>query len=253
MRPNLFCIVFLCLLSLILSCSDDEEVPLIDIVKEPTGSPEGQAAVPNTDDLMMTDPAPDDEERDPPEPEVVKPDVDPIQDAIDGVLDRMREGYEKEDLDLYLSAFWVDGFRYISDMATPQDRFDDVIFDDLNFEAQSAAHVFENLQNIGLQIFRPAQIINAAPDRIEAMTHYRIQAFANDGHALVGGFLEWFAEGDSRFTFELREENWRITEWLDKAFDPRAIQLLVKDIKPKAGVNPTGKLASTWGEIKIQF
>ena len=126
MRPNLFCIVFLCLLSLILSCSDDEEVPLIDIVKEPTGSPEGEAAVPNTDDLMMTDPAPA-EERDPPEPEVVKPNVDPIQDAIDGVLDRMREGYEKEDLDLYLSAFWVDGFRYISDMATPQDRFDDVI------------------------------------------------------------------------------------------------------------------------------
>ena len=195
MRPNLFCIVFLCLLSLILSCSDDEEVPLIDIVKEPTVSPEGEAAVPDTDDLMMTDPAPDAEERDPPEPEVVKPNVDPIQDAIDGVLDRMREGYEKEDLDLYLSAFWVDGFRYISDMATPHDRFDDVIIDDLKREAQSAAHVFENLQNIGLQIFRPAQIINAAPERIEAMTHYRIQAFANDGHALVGGFLEWFAEG----------------------------------------------------------
>ena len=78
---------------------------------------------------MMTDSAPA-EERDPPEPEVVKPNVDPIQDAIDGVLDRMREGYEKEDLDLYLSAFWVDGFRYISDMATPEDRFDDVIFND---------------------------------------------------------------------------------------------------------------------------
>ncbi len=90
---------------------------------------------------MMTDPAPA-EERDPAEPEVVKSDVDPIQDAIDWVLDRMREGYEKEDLDLYLSAFWVDGFRYISDMATREDRFDDVIFDDLNFEAQSEAHVF---------------------------------------------------------------------------------------------------------------
>ncbi len=104
-----------------------------------------------------------------------------------------------------------------------------------------------------MQIFRPAQIINSAPERIEAVTHYRIQAFANDGHALAGGFLAWFAEGDARFTFELREEYWRITEWLDKAFDPRAIQFLVKDIKPQAGVNPTGKLASTWGEIKIQF
>lgn len=252
MRPNLTCIISLCILSLILSCGDDEDEPSIDIVKAPTDSREDAVAVPDVDDLGLIDPDPG-EAIDPPEQEVIQPEVNPIQDAIDEVLNRMREGYEKEDLDLYLSAFWINGFRYTADMATAHDRFDDVIFDELNFEAQSAARVFAHFQDIGLQIFRPAQIVNAAPEQIEAMTHYRIQAFANDGHRLEGGFLAWYAEGDARFTFELREEEWRITKWLDDAFNAQAIHIFNKGINPGADVNPIDKLVSTWGIIKIQF
>ena len=250
MRPNLFCIVSLCLMSLILSCGDDE--PSIDVVKAPTDSREDAVAVPDVDDLGLIDPDPG-EAIDPPEEEVIQPEINPIQDAIDEVLNRMREGYEKEDLDLYLSAFWIDGFQYISDLTTPHDIFDDVIFDDFNLEAQSAARVFKKFQNIGLQIFSPAQIVSEAPERIEAMTHYRVQAFANDGHALEGGFLAWYAEGDARFTFELREEEWRITKWLDDAFNAQAIHIFNEGINPGADVNPIDKLVSTWGIIKIQF
>lgn len=252
MRLNLFCIVSLCLMSLILSCGDDEDEPAIDIVKTPTENPKVEAAIPDADDLAIDEPVEDQVQ----EPEIVEPEVDPIiQEAVDDVLERMRDGYEKEDLDLYLSAFWIDGFRYTSDMATPHDRFDDVIFDELQREGESAARVFAQFQDIGLQIFRPAQIINASPKRIEAMTHYRVQAFANDGHALEGGFLAWYAEGDARFTFEFREEEWRITKWLDEAFHPQQIQMLflIKDVKPNAGINPAGKLASTWGLIKSAF
>ena len=83
------------------------------------------------------------------------------------------------------------------------------------------------------------------------MTHYRIQAFANDGHALEGGFLAWYAEGDVRFTFEFREEEWRITKWLDEAFDVQAIQIFNRGIKPEVAVNPIDKLVSTWGRIKL--
>lgn len=250
MRPNLTCIITLCLLSLILSCGDDEEELSIDMVKPSTDNTEAEATDPKVNDLAIADPV-EEHVQDPAEPEVLEPEVDPIQEAIDGVLERMREGYENEDLDLYLSAFWKDGFRYISDMATPHDRFDDVIFDELKLEGQSAAGVFAHFQDIGVQILCPAQITNAAPERIEAMTHYRIQAFANDGHALEGGFLAWYAEGDVRFTFEFREEEWRITKWLDEAFDVQAIQIFNRGIKPEVAVNPIDKLVSTWGRIKL--
>lgn len=260
MRPNLTCIITLCLLSLILSCGDDQDEPSIDIVKASTESPKDESGVPDADNLAQMDPLvePDQdldlgEEIDPPEAEVVEADMNPIQDAIDEVLERISEGYENEDLDLYLSAFWIDGFHYTSDMATPHDRFDDVTIDELKREGQSAARVFENFQNIGLKIFRPAQIIDAAPERIEAMTHYRIQAFVNDGHALEGGFLAWYAEGDARFTFEFRQEEWRITKWSDDAFDAQAILIFNEGIKPEVVVNPINKVASTWGRIKIAF
>ena len=137
MRPNLICIISLCFISLILSCGDDEDEPSIEIVKAPTDN----VTFPDADDLTtIADPL----EEHVQEPVVVEPDADPIQEAIDGVLENMREGYEKEDLDLYLSAFWIDGFQYISDMTTPHDLFDDVIFDILILEAQSAASVFAN-------------------------------------------------------------------------------------------------------------
>lgn len=262
MRLNMFCIVSLCLMSLILSCGDDEEEPSIDIVKAPTESPKVDVAIPDADNLALADPVEEHvqnpdlvEENVPPEAEVVEPEVEPIQDAIDGVLERLREGYEKEDIDLYLSAFWIDAFRYTSDMATPHDRFDDVIFDELKTEGESAGRVFARFQDIGLQIFSPAQIVNAAPERIEAVTHYRIQAFVNDGHALKGGFLAWYAEGDARFTFEFREEEWRITKWLDDAFGVQDILEFNENevVKPEVAANPIDKLASTWGHIKTAF
>ena len=263
MRLNLFGIVSLCLMSLILSCGDDEDEPSIDVVMSPTESLKVEAGIPDADNLSIADPVEEqlqnlqpDEEVKPREHEVVdpvEPDVQPIQDAIDGVLERMREGYEKEDIDLYLSAFWIDGFRYTSDMATPHDRFDDVIFDELKTEGESARRVFARFEDIGLQIFRPARIVNAAPERIEAVTHYRVQAFANDGHALEGGFLPWYAEGDARFTFEFREEEWRITKWLDDAFNVQEILEFNEGIKLEVAANPIDKLASTWGRIKTAF
>ncbi len=249
MRLNLFCIVSLCLMSLILSCGDDEDEPSIDVVMSPTESLKVKAGIPDSDNIAV----PDADEDRVKNPEIAEPEVDPIQEAIDDVLERLREGYEKEDIALYLSAFWIDGFQYIVDMATPHDIFDDVIFDEFKQEAQSAARVFARFQDIGLQIINPAQIVSEAPEQIEAVTHYRVQAFANDGHALDGGFLAWYAEGDARFTFEFREGEWRITKWFDEALGVQAIHVFNLGIKPEPVISHIGKLVSIWGVIKTAF
>ena len=41
--------------------------------------------------------------------------------AISAVLKRWRVGYETEDVEMYMSAFWAEGFRWVSDMGTDQD------------------------------------------------------------------------------------------------------------------------------------
>ena len=258
MRRNLIYIVSLCFLILMVSCSDGEDEPSMNVITEPVDNPEEKVPNPDVEDLGRTDPGAEDaedpnpeKELDVPEPVFVEPEVEGIdvvlQDAMDGVLERLREGYENEDLDLYLSAFWIEGFQYTSDMGTRLEPFDDVIFEELKDEGKSAGRVFAMYRDIELELSFPAHIINAAPKKVEAFNHYRIQGFANEGHVLEGGFLGWFAEGQNKFTFELRQGEWRITRWIDEAFDAEMI---------KAGINrapaaePGGKLITMWGQIK---
>ena len=61
--------------------------------------------------------------------------------AINSVLKKWREGYETEDVETYMSAYWSDGFRYVSDMGTDGDKTDDLEFDDIRDERDSATRV----------------------------------------------------------------------------------------------------------------
>ena len=150
---------------------------------------------------------------------------------INQVLKNWREGYQSEDLDRYMSAFWEDGFLYVSDMGTVDDKTDDVIFDDIRDERDSAQRVFARFQDIEIELSEPPEIqLNADRTRAEVRNHYRIQGFVADGDSLEGGYTGWFAEGNNIFTFELRtdqnsdKQEWRITEWKDEAYSEEQIR-----------------------------
>ena len=263
MRRNLFYIVSLCFLIVMMSCGDGEDESSMNVLTEPVDDPEESVADLDVDDLGRTDPGAEnvegpqpDEEMQPPEPEFVEPEVEGVDvallEAIDGVLERLREGYENEDLDLYLSAFWIEGFQYTSDMGTHLEPFDDVVFNELKDEGKSAARVFAKYRDIELELSFPAHIINAAPKKVEALNHYRIQGFVNEGHALEGGFLGWFAEGNNKFTFEFRQGEWRITKWIDEAFDAEMIRAGINPAPAAPAAKPDGKLVTMWGIIKTR-
>ena len=149
---------------------------------------------------------------------------------INQVLKNWREGYQGEDLDRYMSAFWEDGFLYVSDMGTKTDKTDDVIFDDIRDERDAAKRVFASYQDIEIELSEPPEIqLNTDRTRAVVRNHYRVQGFVADGSSLEGGFTGWFAEGDNVFTFEFRtskdgKQEWRITEWQDEAYSAEEIR-----------------------------
>lgn len=144
---------------------------------------------------------------------------------IEAVLRAWRTGYETEDVDAYINVFWADGFRYVSDMGTPDDTTDDVKFDDIREERESAIRVFSLYQDIEIELDEPPEVeLNTERNRAEVRVHYRIQGFVADGVSLEGGFTGWYAEGDNLFIFELRDGEWRITEWIDEAFSKEQIE-----------------------------
>ncbi|MCH8290169.1 hypothetical protein IH992_03570 [Candidatus Poribacteria bacterium] len=144
--------------------------------------------------------------------------------AINAVLKRWREGYENEDVDTYMSSFWPEGFRYESDLGTGEDTTDDVVFDTIRDERESAIRVFSRFQDIEIEISEPPEItLNQERTTAEVRNHYRIQGFVADGETLGDGYTGWFAEGDNLFIFEFRNDEWRITEWFDEAFSEEEI------------------------------
>ena len=150
---------------------------------------------------------------------------------INQVLKNWREGYQSEDLDMYMSAFWEDGFLYVSDMGTKEDKTDDVVFDDIRDERDAAKRVFDRFQDIEIELSEPPEVqLNTDRTRAEVRNHYRIQGFVADGDSLEGGYTGWFAEGNNVFIFELRKnkdsdkQEWRITEWNDEAYSEEQIR-----------------------------
>ncbi len=151
--------------------------------------------------------------------------------AINRVLKNWREGYQNEDIEMYMSAFWEEGFLYTSDMGTDNDQTDDLVFDDIRDERDAAIRVFNRFQDIDIELSEPPDVqFLGDRTRAEVRNHYRIEGFVADGESLDGGFTGWFAEGDNVFTLELRtnsktgKKEWRITEWLDEAFSIEEIE-----------------------------
>ena len=145
---------------------------------------------------------------------------------ISGVLERWREGYETEDVNTYINTFWEDGFLYVSDMGTDGDKTDDVEFDDIRQERAAATRVFERFQDIEIELSSPPEIqMNEDGTEAEVRNHYRIQFFVSDGQTLEGGYTGAYAEGDNLFIFEKRNDEWRIAEWHDEAFNEEEIRI----------------------------
>ena len=145
--------------------------------------------------------------------------------AINEVItERWQRGYMTQDLPLYESAYWAEGFMYQSDMGTPIDATDDLIIDDLRRELESATAVFEKYQDIKIEVSEP-EITLIDDVTATVRQHYRIEGFVTDGTMVEGGFVSWHAEGDSEFTFERRGEEWRIREWRDQATPAGQLQL----------------------------
>lgn len=153
--------------------------------------------------------------------------------AITNVLkDRWQKGYMREDVELYMSAYWENGFYYVSDMGTPNDTTDDVEFIDIRQEKESAIRVFERYQDIEIELSEPPEVtFNEDQTEAEVRNHYKLQVFVTSGTSLEGGYTGLYAEGDNVFTFEKREngngeKEWRITVWRDEAFSPEEINKL---------------------------
>ena len=110
-----------------------------------------------------------------------------------------------------MSAIWEDNFFYASDMGTPDNPDDDMIFRGGQQEREGTLKMFDVTQNIELNLYKNGDIEFLSDTLAMADYDYDLRlGLAHEGQSNPSGRIV--------FILELRENGeWRILEWYDYA------------------------------------
>ena len=116
---------------------------------------------------------------------------------------------ETHDIDGYMSAIWEDGFFYVSDMDTPNNLSDDIIFRGGSQEREGALRMFDAFHAIDLNLSKNGDIEFLSETLAMVDYDYNLK-LASPTHGISN------PSGRMIFIVELRENGeWRILEWYD--------------------------------------
>ena len=142
-------------------------------------------------------------------------DYDQEKSKIESVIwEQWKFGLEIHDIEQYMSAIWEDDFFYTSDLGTPDNPDDDLIFRGGGQEREGTSRMFNTMESIDLNLSQRGNI--EFLNETLAMVEYEYDLrFVQQTSGEVS-----YPSGHMFFILELREnaENtseWRILEWYD--------------------------------------
>ena len=141
-----------------------------------------------------------------------KLDYDVEKSVIQSVIeDQWKKGLESNDIEGYMSAIWEADFFYTSDMGTPDNPDDDVIFRSGQQEREGTLRMFDTYHDIELSLLPHGDI--------EFLSETLAMADYNYGLKLASTqYGVSYPSGRMVFVLELRGNGeWRILEWYDYA------------------------------------
>lgn len=118
---------------------------------------------------------------------------------------------ETHDIEGYMSAIWEDGFFYVSDMGTPDNLSDDIIFRGGSEEREGALKMFDAFHAIDLNLLRngDTEFLSETLAMVDYDYDLRLVSTQHGASNPSGRMI---------FIMELRENGeWRILEWYDYA------------------------------------
>ena len=118
---------------------------------------------------------------------------------------------ETHDIEGYMSAIWEDGFFYVSDMGTPDNLADDLIFRSGMQEREGTLKMFDAFHGIDLSLSKNGDIEFLSETLAMVDYDYDLK-LTSTAHGVS------YPSGHMIFILELRENGeWRILEWYDYA------------------------------------
>ena len=139
-------------------------------------------------------------------------DYDLERSVIKSVIEEQwKNSLETFDIEGYMSAIWEDDFFYVSDLGTPDNMDDDIIFRGGQEERAGALNMFGTFDDIELSLYRNGDIEFLRETVAMADYDYGLK-LASPTHGVS------YPSGRMFFILEFREgAGWRILEWYDFA------------------------------------
>lgn len=137
-------------------------------------------------------------------------DYDLEKSVINSVIEEQwRNSFEMHDIEGYMSAIWEDDFFYVSDMDTPNNLGDDIIFRGGSAEREGALKMFDAYQTIDLNLSknRDTEFLSETLAIVDYDYDLKLASTAGGVSSPSGRMI---------FVLELRGSGeWRILEWYD--------------------------------------
>ncbi len=125
--------------------------------------------------------------------------------------DQWKAGLENHNIERYMSAIWGDDFFYISDLGTPDNPDDDIVFRGGYEEREGTSKMFDRMESIDLNLSQHGDVDFLNEKLAMVDFDYEMTLVQGDSGEVS------YPSGRMIFILELREDEWRILEWYDKA------------------------------------
>ena len=122
-----------------------------------------------------------------------------------------KDGLENSNIERYMSAIWEDDFFYTSDLGTPDNPDDDIVFRSGYDEREGTSKMFDRMESVDLNLsqYGDIEFLNETLAMVDF--NYEMTLVQRDSGEAS------YPSGRMIFILELRADEWRILEWYDKA------------------------------------
>ena len=142
--------------------------------------------------------------------------------AINTVLTTFERGYEGRDVEQYMSVFSSKEYEYVSDMTTPDDPSDDIRLTGIKSERRAAVRVFNNYENIDLEITDPEITINGSTAQVKNEIKIVFVVFKKPNVP-----ESYYAASSNLFFLKKFNGDWKIIRW--QQHEVSAEELIARD------------------------
>ena len=139
-------------------------------------------------------------------------DYDRERSRVESVIwEQWQNGLESYNIERYMSAIWADDFFYISDLGTPDNPDDDIVFRGGYEEREGTSKMLDRMEHIDLNLSHHGDIEFLNETLAMADFDYEMTLVERESGETS------HPSGRMIFILELRDDEWRILEWYDKA------------------------------------